>query len=255
MLSGDLDMQAVLASGVDFHLATARLIAGFFGEDPALITKEHWLRKTAKVDNFALLYGKGDAGIAEELGITVALAAKVRAAILGAFKRLAVWIKSQAALVRKEGGVWILRFGDVPTYWRPLPGITSARGDEVSNATNSSVNTPVQGCGSTYCLASVIGIDMVLENIPLNKWQRTAKDGAWDHVDAARRRYHRELRGRAKQVLTVHDSIMGDVRREVVDPWAAMMRDVTTGFPSLGVSLPVDITVGENWADMEDYTL
>lgn len=251
MLSQDPDMLAVLASGVDFHMASGRLIAPVFKEDPDAVVKGHWLRKGAKVVNFALLYGKGDHGIAEDLGISVSMAAKLRTAILGRFRRLARYIEERHVEALRTGGVWIPRFGDVRSRHRPLPHVHSRNPKEVSNARNAAVNSPIQGCGSEYMLASIVGMDMVLNGIPLNEWQ--SRSGHWEHVDAARRRYHKALKGRAKLVLTVHDSGGGDVRREVVPEFAAMMRDVMEGWPSPGVALPVDLSRGASWGSLEEF--
>lgn len=252
MLSNDRAMLDVLASGVDFHTATGRLVAPFFNEDPMAVAKGHWLRKAAKVINFALLYGKGDAAIAEELGITLAMAAKLRQAILGRFGFLSAWIKSQEQEVIRTGAIVIPRFGLIPSRRRPLPHIASVRPGEKGNALRCAVNTPIQGCGSEYCLASVVGIDMVLNNIPLNEWQRTAEFGAWDHVERARKRYHRSLKGRAKLVATVHDSTLGDARDEVVAEYGAMTRDVMEGWPARGMLIPIDLSAGPSWGEMDD---
>lgn len=252
MLSRDPVMRSLLDSGEDFHLATAKKICHIFKVPLKDVTKDHWLRRVAKQVNFALIYGKGDKSLAADLGITVAMAASVRKAILGAFARMALWSMHQEEFVRKNGYVVIPRFGTVPSRVRPLTDATSPRSDLSGSALRSAVNTPIQGCGSEYCMAALVGMDMVLNNIPLNSWQKTS-DGAWDHVDRARRQYHKILKGRAHIVVSVHDSIMGDVQRVVQDEYRAMCQDVMEGFPSPGIVTPADFTRGPTWGEMEDW--
>ena len=62
---------------------------------------------------------------------------------------------------------------------------------------------------------------------------------------------HEALAGRddARMILTVHDELLFEARRERVEEVAAIVRDRMQGAAALKVPLTVDVGVGENWKD------
>jgi len=236
-LSGDREMLRLLRSGIDFHLATARLIAPIFNVDPTAVTKEHWLRDTAKTLNFALLYGKGDESAAESLNITVDMAANTRTAILGSFAGLARWIKGRHDEVRKTGGVWIRRWrpgsegsdsDGLLSRWRPVPEAFSRNRSDVNGALRVSVNTPVQGGGAEITNAALYECQRVLTRHGLD-------EAAWP-------------------VLQVHDQIVFDVDLAAVQEVLAIVSKTMTSF-GLAVPLEVDASVGDRFGSMESVKI
>lgn len=227
-LAQDPVMLELLRSGVDFHLATARIIHAIFGVDPATITKDHWLRSAAKTLYFALLYGKGDATAAEDLDVEIGVAASVRSAILGANVRLAEWIRETENGVRRDGGVWIARPGVAESRWRPLPWVWSANRGEASKALRQSVNSKVQGFG-----AEINNTGM----IHCRRWL--------------------EKRGRARHIsmpLAVHDSLVFEFDKQALDEVLEVVPRLMTGF-DVGAPLVVDAAVGERFGDVERVEL
>lgn len=219
-LSGDPVMIGMFLSGEDFHLATAKLIAKvYWGIEPEQVGDSH--RSQAKAFNFGLLYGMTDGGLARRLGTTKERARQLREAIMGKWKVLARWMAERLRETRRTGAA--------RTWWagedarsRPLPHIRSTDSLQRSNAENSAVNTPVQGTASDFMLASIVGVvRWVLESgLPV------------------------------KVVLTVHDSVVLEVRDDVVDLVATNVVAIMQSHDSLGMPLKVDVEVGPTLADL-----
>lgn len=226
MLSGDEVMIAVFVAGEDLHWFTAREIAQMaWGISRDDVTEAH--RTFAKSVIFGLIYGKTDQGLSEQLGISVDDAKKIRKLILGRFTKLRAYIKEQLNLGRRDGGVWI-PWDDETARWRPLPQIVSKADKyfmQKITAENATINTPVQGRASDYCLASVIELVDWVER---------------EHVPG-------------KLVLSVYDSIIFDVETWAIDEVVEQSRDIMLSWPSGGVPLKVDVEVGDQWGNLEKY--
>lgn len=221
MLSGDPVMKAMFAAGEDFHMATARLVSQiFWGIKPEAVTKAQ--RSVVKAFNFGLLYGMTDGGLARRIGCSKAEAARLRAAIMGKWTVLAAWLRETLREARRTGEVW--------TYWagqkarrRPLPNLGSKEDGQRINAENASINTPVQGTASDFTLASINElVPWIIENdIP------------------------------ARVVLTVHDSILFEVRNDAIGDVRDEAESIMKGWDSMGVPLAVDFEEGPSWGSLE----
>lgn len=219
-LAGDEEMVGIFQRGEDLHWATARLIAKVaWNIDPSQVTEAH--RSYAKTINFGLLYGKTDAGLAAELGISVTEAAAIRKAILGRFKKLAKLIKDLLYFARRNGYVEI-PWDDETAHVRPLYDIAGPDDFKRSNAENSSINTPVQGRASFFCLVAIPLIQAYLDDncIP------------------------------ADIILTVHDSILIDVEEEYFDEVAREVKRIMEDQDNRGVPLVVDAKAGYRWGTL-----
>lgn len=224
MLSGDPAMIAIFKQGLDFHQRTAELIAPLVWKiQPAQVEKKH--RSAAKAFNFGLLFGMGDAKLAHDLHSDIDTATRIRAAIMGQFKRLDRWISERLTEARTTGHVW--------TWWnghkarcRPLLRIASQDDKERSRAENGAFNSPIQGTAADYCTSSIVEVV---------KWL-TASGAPKD----------------AKLVLAVHDSLLLEVREEHVKEVTERVCGIMTGWPTLHeVPLAVDVEVGSAWGSMK----
>jgi uracil-DNA glycosylase family 4 len=223
MLSGDGLMIDLFKQGVDFHLATAKLIAPIFNIDPATVDKDHPLRDQSKTVNFATLYGDPAAGLAAKLKVSRKMAVALQNAILGKFKKLKAWIDER------------LRFGRLNgfsrTWWnggdfrrRPLWQIADAESTVCETAERSTWNTPIQGTAADFTNAS------------LGKIQR------WIEADLVP----------AKLVLTLYDAIMAEVDEAAVDEYVLGAKAIMESWPVLhGVPIIADAKVGYSWGSME----
>ena len=219
-LSGDTKMLEIFHSGVDYHQRTAEMVSKVaWGISPEQVEKKH--RTAAKSINFGLLYGRGDSALAEQMGSTREDAAKVRAAVLGNFRKLAADIEASIKMARQTGEVWTSWDGQ-PARRRSMVGIADPDDGLKSAAERQSYNTRVQGSASDLCLASVADIVR------------------WINEDCVP----------AKLVLTVHDSIMVECDKSVQDEVVYQMRRIMESQPCGGVPIVVDVEVGESWGSL-----
>lgn len=234
MLSGDPEMIAIFQSGADYHQRTAELICKIaWGIPPEQLEKKH--RFVAKTINFALLYGAGDAKIAEQIRTQSGVAikaedvAKIRIAILGKFRTFAQWADARLAESRRTGQAWTWWDGErarCRSLWRIADQGDDASGARIT-AEHSSVNTPIQGTGSDFCIASLVELVEWIE-----------REGIEDAV---------------KLVLPVHDSIMFECREDWTERVIEKARAVMTGWPSENVPLVVDVEVGRSWGSLAKW--
>ncbi len=220
-LSQDPVMMEMFNSGKDFHRLTAQAVAPIMWKmRPEDVGDAQ--RSVAKIFNFGLVYQMTDFGLARRLNCPVNEAERLRAAILGKFRVLAQWIRRAIAYAEKHG------HAVTPFYWepgriRPLPDIVLSTTDEKTrgrqrNAAAGAVNTPCQSLGSDIVLTSMHNIVHQLVN-----------DAGLD----------------ARVVLTVHDSIVAEVREDHVDSYIAMARPWMQQYDLRGVPLVVDVEIGD----------
>jgi uracil-DNA glycosylase family 4 len=228
-LSGDPEMLKIYKEdpAADLHMRTAQLVSEMvWGIPPDKVTKKE--RSEAKCINFGTLYGMGDAALAAILGTDSNEARRIKKIILGKFKVLDRWCKSCLKQARSLGGVWTDWAGDRFRF-RPLHHVGDfGQSDEESSrrsiAEHGSWNTPVQGKSSDYCLFSLA--DCV----------------QWIKEDAVP----------AKLVLTVHDSLIFEVRKDALDEVLFTVPEIMTSYPTNnGVPLIVDAEVGPSWGSLE----
>jgi DNA polymerase-1 len=225
-LSGDPVMIADFLSGEDFHLRTAKAIAKtFWGIPPEQVEKKH--RTLAKSVNFGLAYGKTARTFSEELGIPVEDAERLCDAIMGRFKVFTAWRNERLAYARRSGFCW--------TEWRGRQARRRAlwnlggQDDYLrSVAEHGSYNTPVQGTASDYCVASIVSVVRWIEDNAL------APD--------------------VMLVLPVHDSLMLDVREDLVPEAVSAVSGIVTSWPiPNGVPLEAEVKVGPSWGSLAKW--
>lgn len=227
MISGDKKMKAIFAAGEDYHQKTAETVApvawGINAAKAATMNKEDWkpYRKKAKVVNFGLLYGMGDAGLAAKIGSTKQEAGKIRQAVLGSFKTYAAWAEEQVEIARRTSYTWTWWDGQLARR-RSLWRIRDADGESRSRAENGASNTPIQGTASDFCLASLVEcVRWILEtSFP------------------------------AKLVLTVHDSLMFEVDIDRAEELVRTVLAIMQSWPSEGVPILVDAEIGLSWGSL-----
>lgn len=223
-VSQDPNMIGIFDRGEDYHLATARLIAKeVWGKDPLTITKESPERSRAKAVNFGLLFGMGPKGLARNINCTVAEAEVLMEAVLGAFESYKRWGKLQVMEARREGYIWT-RWKGQRGRRRDLWRIADNDGLARSRAEHGCTNTPIQGEASDVSLDGTVKIVkwILQHNIP------------------------------AKVVLTVHDSVIAEVREDWVDRYIVEASRLMTSYPTR-VKLIVDAEVGLSWGSLAKY--
>lgn len=234
MDSDDAVMMAQLTSGKDFHDQTAELIAqSAWGLSPqqfaALNSIERKAKRRAgKTSTFQVLYDlHPEFTLSKRIGSSIDEARRIVDAILSKFKALKKYIDAAVHEGKRTGGVGVKFCGEL-VNWRPLPALGLSDSVEnrasIRNAENGCANTKIQGQAAHYAFASLWPLHLAFRAAGLD----------------------------AHLVLTVHDSIMVEVRRDQVVEAAILTRQVMTSWPCGKIPLAVDLKYGERWGELEE---
>jgi DNA polymerase-1 len=223
MMSGDKLMKQIFVNKEDYHLRTAQLVSEIvWGVASDKVTPG--MRKAAKITNFRTLFGGGDRSNAKAIKCSIADAEKLREAIFGKFRRLAAWIKECLAESRRTGTTstwWNGRAAHVRPLWRIADHDDKAR----SKAEHGAWNTRIQGTAAHFCLASLVEcVRWILDDLPP-----------------------------ARLALTVHDSLLFEVREDAVPEVAWQAKRIMESWPSDGMPIVADVKIGTRWGSMEKY--
>jgi len=231
MLSGDPVMIADYVAGIDIHMnnatACAPLVWNISASKWEAMTKKERspYRSKIKTATFAKLYGKTLRALAREFNAPLEEVEKIDKAIWGRYKVLDRWTKMQISQARKTGYVETWWDGQ-PALRRPIYAIGDQDEAVRKNGENEAVNTPVQGTAANFMTRS---IPMLFDWI--------AEEGL-----------------PARLVLTVHDSVMFEVRASALAEVAHGARRIMLSHNSLGVPLEVEAKYGKTWGAMRDFS-
>jgi DNA polymerase-1 len=214
-LSGDEALIAAFRRGEDIHDRTALAV---FGPDSGLDRYE--LRRRAKIINYALLYGKTAFTLAKDIGVTQQAAQAFIDAYFGGFPGVRRFIDGLLARARETGAVATM-YG----RRRLVPEITSRNGAIRAGAERIAVNMPIQGTAADILKRAMIDLHGALAS--------RARGPGWD----------------ARMILTVHDELLFEVRREASGEVAALVKARMEAAADLAVPLIVDVGIGENWKE------
>lgn len=242
-LSGDCTLISDINDGRDMH---TELFKDEYGREP---TKDE--RKLFKRRSFALVYGAGATGIAEQAKITLTEAKEFIKTFYTRYsgvKRRHDELKTRANdegvtfYKEKETGPhkswqlvmpWGRRYNFVTYHntWSPTPTFSPT---ELKNY-------PVQGSATGDMVPMMLGILQ----------RRLEEAGHWERQDAL-------------LINTVHDSVLLDVKKEVLYDVARLCKETLEDAPRylkqhLGIDFPcklsVSVEAGPNWQDIEPLEL
>ena len=232
MLSGDPVMIEIFLNGEDPHTRTAELVSEMvWGSDFAtcggltgdeLKAEQKRRRGVCKWVNFGTVYGQAAETLAEMAGISVTEAEKAQGIVMGRFTVLQRWIKDTIRSATQSGATW--------TWWagrrartRPVPDIGSEDKGFQGHGQRQAFNTPVQGTGHEFCLASAIAaVQWILD----------------DMIDA-------------RLVMMVHDSLVFEVREDDAEELIGVVQSIMEGHQTAhGLPLEVDVEVGRSWGSL-----
>jgi DNA polymerase-1 len=212
-LSGDPVLLAAFAAGQDIHTATASAV---FKVDFDAVTPDQ--RRLAKVANFGSIYGQGEYGLSQQLGITGDVAREFLGQYWSTYSRLREYLDDVRRRAREEGFVV-----SATGRRRAIPDLRSPNFQLRSAAERMAINFPMQSLA-----ADIIKIAMV--------------------------RLHREIDAdqiEGRMLLQVHDELLFEVPRAELDQFAEKVPRVMTGAYELETGIEVEMKVGPNWADMK----
>lgn len=206
--------------GEDVHSRTA---SDLFDVEPADVDAE--MRRKAKMTNYAIAYGVSGFGLAKQLGNTTPGEGKaIIDRYFEAFPGVKRYMDQTLEKAREVGYVETLS-----GRRRPMPEINARRAQERAAAERTAINHPIQGTAADIMKIAMLAV--------------------YEEM--------RKQKMRSRMVLQVHDELVFEALPEEVDELAPLLRELMTVNPQrelgLDVPLEVDIAVGENWNDTQDW--
>src|SRR6266576_2852714 len=212
-LSGDPMLLGAFAAGQDIHTATA---AAVFKIALEAVTPDQ--RRLAKVANFGSIYGQGEYGLSQQLGITGDVGPGFLGQYWRTYARRGDYLDDVRRKAREEGFVV-----SATGRRRAIPDLRSPNFQLRGAAERMAINFPMQSLA-----ADIIKIAMV--------------------------RLHREIDAdeiEGRMLLQVHDELLFEVTRSELDQFAEKVPRIMTGAYELETGIEVEMKVGPNWADMK----
>jgi len=212
-LSGDPKLLEAFAAGQDIHTATASAV---FKVPFESVTPDQ--RRLAKVANFGSIYGQGEYGLSQQLGITGDVAREFLGQYWSTYAKLREYLDGVRVRAREEGFVV-----SATGRRRAIPDLRSPNYTLRGAAERMAINFPMQSLA-----ADIIKIAMV--------------------------RLHREIEAdqiEGRMLLQVHDELLFEVPRNEVDQFAEKVPRIMTGAYELETGIEVELKVGANWADVK----
>jgi DNA polymerase-1 len=212
-MSQDEKMMEAFRQGQDIHRSTAAWVYGV-GLDE--VTDKQ--RSEAKALNFGVLYGMGPQKFAREAGVSVEEARSFIGRYFDEYAGVNKYMEELVELVREMGYAETLlgRKRYIPEINARAPGVQA-------QAERAAINFPVQGTAADILKKAMIVL-------------------------------HERMRAdfpESLMVLTVHDELVCEVRKDQKQELAGIMKECMEGVISLDVPLVVDVSEGPNWRQME----
>lgn len=176
-------------------------------------------RQAAKMVVFGLMYGRGAASVAKQLGISKAQAEVIIAAFFGRYTLAHRWLKTTVAYARRDG-----YSGSLFGRKRRLIDILATDSGKRSEAERQAVNAPIQSAASDLTFLAAIRIHRHL-------WAKNMK---------------------TRLVLTVYDSLIFNIPDEELQEMVQLMKIEMERKPidSIIVPLAAEISIGTHWGSL-----
>jgi DNA polymerase-1 len=216
-LSGDPKLLGAFGAGQDIHTATAAAVFKI-----PIESVDANQRRLAKVANFGSIYGQGEYGLSQQLGITGDIAREFLAEYWSTYSVLKEYLDGVRRKAREEGLVV-----SATGRRRAIPDLRSPNFQLRAAAERMAINFPMQSLA-----ADIIKIAMV----------RLQRELEADHIEG-------------RMLLQVHDELLFEVPETELDRFAETVPRIMTGAYELETGIEVEAKVGPNWADMRKLAL
>ena len=210
-MSGDPDMVAAFADGIDIHRSTA---AKIYHRDLDDVSDTE--RRNAKTANFGIIYGISAFGLAERLSIPRSEAKALIDGYFASYPHIREYIDKSIATAQSDGFV-----KTIMGRLRRLPDINSRNATVRSYAERNAVNAPIQGSA-----ADIIKVAMV------NIADKMNRKGL-----------------RSTMIMQVHDELVFNVKPEELAEMEHLVASEMTAAYSGKVRLDVSVGTGTNWLE------
>ncbi len=201
--------------GEDIHWRTA---AEMFGEREA---GSH--RRIAKVINFGILYGMGANRLSDAAGISFADAREYIEKYFALYRGIAKYMEDIKEQIVKEGFVETL-FGRK----RFFKNVQFMNPRERAEAERQAINMPIQGTNADMIKIAMVQIDKLIAE-----------------------RYGEGADAGARMLLQVHDELVFEVKKDLVDEFTAKVIPIMENVKKLAVPIVANVSTGVRWGEMK----
>jgi DNA polymerase-1 len=205
-------MLAAFAAGQDIHAATA---AKVFKVPIEQVDANQ--RRLAKVANFGSLYGQGEYGLSQQMGIPGDEAREFLAQYWSTYNKLKEYLDGVRAKAREEGVV-ISATG----RRRAIPDLRSPNYQLRQAAERMAVNFPIQSLQADIIKLAMVRLQEEIETSSL----------------------------KGRMILQVHDELLFEIPEEELRIFSDVVPRVMAGAYELECGIEVEAKAGPNWADM-----
>src|SRR6185369_5842832 len=208
-LSDDEGLLNAFAQDQDIHRATA---AEVFGVAPEQVSADQ--RRSAKAINFGLIYGMSAFGLARQLGIERAAAARYVELYFARYPGVRRYMDGTRERAKGEGYVETV-------YGRRLylPDINSRNRQLQQYAERSAINAPMQGTAADIIKRAMLSVD---------EWSQRPQVGE-------------------RLLMQVHDELILEVAEDFLEEATRQVRTLMEAAATLKVPLRVEVGHGQNW--------
>ena len=210
-MAQDEGMIDAFTHDLDIHTKTASEVNGV-----SLDEVTPTMRREAKAVNFGIVYGISDFGLSNNLGITRKRAKEFIDKYLETFSGVNKYMTDVVEFAKKHGYVETLY-----NRRRALPEINAKNKIVASLNARLAMNTPIQGTA-----ADIIKLAMI---------------NAFDYIE--------KTKVDAKLLLQVHDELIFDVNKNVIDEFTNQMVKIMEEAVELDVKLKAEASSGSSWYD------
>ncbi len=210
-MAQDKGMIDAFTHDLDIHAKTASEVNGV-----SLDEVTPTMRREAKAVNFGIVYGISDFGLSNNLGITRKRAKEFIDKYLETFSGVNKYMTDIVEFAKEHGYVETLY-----NRRRALPEINAKNKIVASLNARLAMNTPIQGTA-----ADIIKLAMI---------------NAFDYIE--------KTKVDAKLLLQVHDELIFDVNKAVVDEFTIEMVKIMEEAVELDVKLKAEASSGSSWYD------
>jgi len=231
-VSRDAVLTKAFKDGVDVHTMTAIscfdiVVPKEYKNNPKAYIDEHYPdeRHIAKTVNFLLLYGGGAATLANSANIPLDRAQAIVKNFGSKYSGLNRWIRETSNFILNNGYI-MSPFGRK----RRLPEVFSPINEVRQKAIRSGVNSVIQSLASDANLLTCVLVFEELQkmygHLPFEEWP-------------------------IKIFLLVHDSIVAEVREDLVGYYIDLLRSkvLEDKFMIPGTPITIDVEIGDSYAD------
>jgi len=215
-IADDSGLKNAFANDEDIHAATAAAVMGVPLNE---VSKDQ--RRIAKAVNFGLAYGQGAYGLSQSTGMSREEAQAFIDAYFEKYPGVRRYIEQTKQQAAEQGYTETLL-----GRRRDFSRIANLTGPQRARAEREAINMPIQGTAAD------------IMKIAMNNLHQALKAEGFQ----------------AKMLLQVHDEVVLEAPKAELSRLVPLLRRIMADAYHLSVPLKVDVEIGPNWLEMNEYT-